>query len=72
MKLYTNGPGLLTKMAPCSNMVKAFKNFLQNQWPFAMKIDMLHLGLGPIIICSNYNFGSTLTNYTPGSYFEKR
>ena len=41
--------------------------FSETGWPISTKLGMLHWGLQPIIVCSNYDFGVTMTYFTAWS-----
>ena len=54
-KVYINGPGHLTKMAPCPYMVKTFKNLLlQNQKSY--DLETWHVALGTQVLQSLYKW----------------
>ena len=67
MEIYTNGIGHITKMAAMllygKNPSKIF--FSRTSGSIAMKRGMYYSGLRPIIVCSNYDPGLTLTYFRP-------
>ena len=65
MKVCSNGPGNLTKMAAMPYMVKTLQIFFSGtKRPMTLKPGMQHLVLKYYQVCSNDDHGFTLTYFT--------
>ena len=61
MKVYINGQGHMTKMAPRAINSKTFKNLLlQNQKAFDLELGVKHLGMELYKVYINHGPGMTL------------
>ena len=71
MKIYKHNAGHMTKMAamPIFGKTPSKSFFTGTRGPISMNLGMSHLGLLPIIVCTNEDPGVTLTYFTVRSNF---